>query len=404
MKIEKKILVCGASISGTAIAFWLERSGFQVVIVEKFESFRDGGQNVDIKGYGQDVLKLMGIDQEVDSKNTGELGLKYLNENGKTISTFPKGTAGGLTSSYEILRGDLARILYEKTAQKCDYRFGTFVKNFSAHEDGITITFNNGSVEEFEMLICADGIGSTTRDMVMPEYIHFNYLGAYMSFFTIPKTSEDDLWAKAYQTKGAMVFLRPGHENETTVLISFRKEKVDPVLLTITEQKARLKAVLSGKGGIADRIVQNLDGVKDMYFGPMSQVKASKWSKGKVVLLGDAAHAPTPFTGMGTALSLIGAYILAGEIRQNSSIQAACQAYEKIFKPFVELAQQQMSPGIMRRIHPTSKFGITIARMISKILASRFVQKQLRLKPEKEAKEGQFVLPVYQNLVNDNNK
>src|SRR4051812_14459978 len=98
MKFNKRILVCGASISGTAIAFWLEKSGYEVTIVEKFESFRDGGQNVDIKGYGQEVLKLMGIDQEVNAKNTGELGLKYVSKAGATISTFPKGAIGGLTS------------------------------------------------------------------------------------------------------------------------------------------------------------------------------------------------------------------------------------------------------------------------------------------------------------------
>ncbi|MEO3408484.1 FAD-dependent monooxygenase [Mucilaginibacter sp. CAU 1740] len=263
MKFNKKILVCGASISGTAIAFWLEKSGYEITIVEKFESFRDGGQNVDIKGYGQEVLKLMGIDQEVNEKNTGELGLKYVNKTGTTISTFPKGTIGGLTSDYEILRGDLARIIYEKTARVCDYRFGKYVKSISEDEDSISATFNDGTTKQFTMIICADGIGSTTRDMAMPEYIRFNYLGAYMSFFTIPKTATDDFWAKAYRvTGGSLVFLRPGHQNETTVLVSFLKEMVEPFSQPIAEQKKKLKEVLSGKGGIADRIVQDLDQVQ----------------------------------------------------------------------------------------------------------------------------------------------
>ncbi|GAA4323285.1 FAD-dependent monooxygenase [Mucilaginibacter gynuensis] len=401
MKIEKKILICGASISGTAIAFWLKKAGYRVVIVEKFASFRDGGQNVDVKGYAQDLLKLMGIDREVDAKNTGELGLKYINKTGGVISTFPKGAVGGLTTDYEILRGDLARIIYEKTALVCDYRFGKFVKHLSDNADGVSVTFNDDLTEEFAMVICADGIGSATRDLVMPEYIHFNYLGAYMSFFTIPKSPEDDLWAKAYQVRGgALVFLRPGHENETTVLVSFRKERVDSIPQTIAEQKTKLKAVLSGKGGIADRIVQHLDDVKDMYFGPMSQVKASRWSKGNVVLLGDAAHAPTPFTGMGTALSLIGAYILAGELGQNHEPGTAFQAYERIFKPFAEMTQQQMSARMMRFIHPTSMFGIKIARMLTRILASSVLQKLLRSGTAKNGvnKADKFTLPVYSNF------
>jgi 2-polyprenyl-6-methoxyphenol hydroxylase-like FAD-dependent oxidoreductase len=328
MKINQKILVCGASISGTAIAFWLEKYGYQVVVIEKFNAFRDGGQNVDIKGIGQDVIKLMGLEQEINSKDTGEKELRYLNDKGNIISSFPKGAVGGLTSSYEILHGDLARIIYEKTRACCEYRFGTFVTNISETTDAIKVTFNNGSTGDFGLVICADGIGSTTRDMVMHEDIHFNYLGAYMSFFKIPKTTEDDLWAKAYQVKGgAMVFLRPGYENDTTVLVTFLKEKFEKDWMDVTRQKKRLKDVLSGKGGIAERVAQNIDDVQDLYFGPMSQVKASKWSKGRVVLLGDAAHAPTPFTGLGTALSLVGAYILAGELQKNENIQSAFLEY-----------------------------------------------------------------------------
>ncbi|MEO3408485.1 FAD-dependent monooxygenase [Mucilaginibacter sp. CAU 1740] len=132
----------------------------------------------------------------------------------------------------------------------------------------------------------------------------------------------------------------------------------------------------------------------------MSQVKAARWFKGKTVLLGDAAHAPTPFTGMGTALSLIGAYILAGEISQNNNVQTAFEAYERVFKPFAEETQQQMSPRVMRLIHPTSKFGITVARLLTKLLASQPVQRLLRSRAGKDenSKEGKFTLPVYNSL------
>lgn len=401
MNTGKKVLVCGASISGTAIAYWLARSGFQVVVAEKYHSFRDGGQNVDIKDFGQDVLKLMGIDQEVNAQNTGECGLQYLDAKGKIISSFPKGSVGGLTSDYEILRGDLARIIYDKTKDVCDFRFGKTVRSISEHPDSITVTFNDACNETFDLLVCAEGIGSATRDMVMPELFRYNYLGAYMSFFTIPRTGADDLWAKAYQVEGgAAVFLRPGHERETTVLVSFLKEKTEAAFQNIAEQKMKLKKVLAGKGGIADRVALNLDQVTDMYYGPMSQVKAAKWYKGKVVLLGDAAHAPTPFTGMGTALALTGAYILAGELSQNSNMEQAFQAYERIFKPFADATQAQITPKTMRLLHPASKPGISVTRLITRVLASGLVQKLLQAKAKKNGKDkaGGFTLPVYPGL------
>lgn len=397
MKINQKILVCGASISGTAIAFWLEKYGYQVVVIEKSSVFRDGGQNVDIKGIGQDVIKLMGLEQEINSKDTGEKGLRYLNDKGDILASFPKGAVGGLTSSYEILRGDLARIIYEKTQPCCEYRFGTFVTNISETADAVNVTFNDGSTSDFGLVICADGIGSTTRDIVMPEDIHFNYLGAYMSFFKIPKTPEDDLWAKAYQVRGAMIFLRPGHENDTTVLVTFLKEKFEKDWMDVARQKKRLKEILSGKGGIAERVAQNIDDVQDLYFGPMSQVKASKWSKGRVVLLGDAAHAPTPFTGLGTALSLVGAYVLAGELQKNEHIQSAFLEYERIYRPHVERSQKQITSRVVRFLHPQSKIGIMITRLLSKFFASAAMQKLLRPKVDKQEVNGHkdFVLPDY---------
>lgn len=193
MKVENRILICGASISGTAVAFWLEKYGYELVVIEKAREFRGGGQNVDIKGFGRDVIKMMGLEAEIESKKTGEKGIRYVDERGKVLASFPKGAIGGLTSSFEILRGDLAEILYHKTISKCEYRFGIHIKFISENEQGITVTFSDGSVEDFALIICAEGIGSTTRSLVMPELTHFNYLGAYMSFFTIPKEKEDDL-------------------------------------------------------------------------------------------------------------------------------------------------------------------------------------------------------------------
>ena len=398
MKPENRILICGASISGTAIAFWLEKYGYELVVVEKAKEFREGGQNVDIKGPGRKVIKMMGLEEEINAKNTGEKGIRYLNKSGDVFASFPKDAIGGLTSSFEILRGDLAKILYDKTAGKCEYRFGTYVTSVSDNEQGATVTFNDGSAENFALIICAEGIGSGTRDLVMPEFTHFNYLGAYMSFFTIPKEKEDDLWAKAFHaTGGTMVFLRPGHENETTVLVTFLNGKFEPDLSDVAKQKERLNDVLSGKGKVADRVANKLDQVKDLYFGPMSQVKASQWSKGRVVLLGDAAHAPTPFTGLGTALSLVGAYILAGELKNSADITSAFERYERIFRPYVETSQKQISARMVNLIHPASKTGIAIAGAIFRICASSPVQKILAWSSKANGTESKdsFVLPVY---------
>ncbi len=398
MRIEKKILICGGGIAGPACAYWLHKYGYSVVIVEKAKSFRDGGQNVDIKGPGQQVIKLMGLAAEIEAKNTLEQGQRYFDAAGKVVAVLPKGALGTLTADFEILRGDFARVLFEATENDCEYRLGTYVAHLEDNGSAMTVTFDNGDIEIFDMVICAEGIGSSTRDMVLAEQTHLRYLGAYMAFFNIPRRPEDDNWACSVNgIGGTFITLRPGNEQVTTVLMTFLRKDPDTSGDRLPARKQLLLDALKGRGTVADRISMELDTVQDFYFGPMSQVQASTWSKGRFVLLGDAAHCPTPFTGTGTALALVGAYVLAGEINRGADHVEAFGAYERLLRPYVEATQQQLNPGFIRLIHVKTAFGISIAHLAQKILASSLIQKLFKpsaVKREKDVAED-FVFPSY---------
>ncbi|CAI9120380.1 FAD-dependent monooxygenase [Brytella acorum] len=398
MKARKKILICGAGIAGPVCAYWLHQYGYDVVIAEKARTLRDGGQNIDVKGAGQQVIKMMGLAERIEAKNTREQGQKYVDATGKLVAVFPKGAFATLTSDFEILRGDFAHVLFEATAEICDYRFETFVTHLDQRDDGIAATFNDGSVEEFELVICAEGIGSSTREMILPEQTSFRYLGAYMSFFKIRKRPEDGLWAHTVNgIDGTFITLRPGNDMETTVLITFPRKKPDLAWDDRASMKKLLLDALKGRGTIADRISAELDTVRDFYCGPMSQVRASRWSKGRFVMVGDAACCPTPFTGEGTALALVGAYVLAGEIKRCADPADAFEAYVKRVRPYAEASQNRMSPALIRLLHVRSGIAIALTRGVQKILASGIVQR--RLKPgaaQRERKIAEdFVFPDY---------
>lgn len=398
VEVTKKILICGAGIAGPACAWWLNRYGFQVVIVEKATTFRDGGQNVDVKGAGQKVLKLMGLTERIEACNTQECGQKWLDAKGKVVAVFPKDGFGSLTSDFEILRGDFARVLFEATRDDVEYRFGLSVIGLEEQGDGVRVIFDDGSTDAFALVICADGLGSSTRSLALAAETRMRYLGAYMAFFKIPRRPEDDLWARSVNgIGGTMINLRPGGPTETTVLVTFPVNGPDLGASTALSCKDVLRSVLVGRGTLAERIVDELSSVKDIYFGPMSQVQASTWSKGRLVLLGDAAHCPTPFTGKGTALALMGAYVLAAEIRQRASHTEAFKAYEHLLRPYVERSQQELSPRFIRLLHVRTWFGIGIARILQRFFGSALMQRLL--KPSDEARqrrvEDDFVFPVY---------
>ncbi len=378
MKESKKILISGASVAGPALAFWLSRQGDNVTVIERAKGLRAGGQNVDIEGAAQEVIKLMGLEEKISAKNTREKGVEFMGDSGKAIARLPKGAVGSLTSAYEILRGDLARILCDETEDGCDYRFGTTIKALKQQDDGVSVTFNDGSTEEFDLVISAEGVGSATRKLVMNDAIRFKYLGVYASYFRIPRSAEDKDWAQIHHGKGgSFMLLRPVHDNDTTVLVTFLRKPFDASDVDGVEQRKMLRDALQGAGGPAARILANLDHDPDYYLGPMSQVISSTWSQGRFALTGDAAWCPSAYTGMGTPLGLIGAYILAGELNKQPTHTAAFESYERLMRPYVA-SGRTLSSGMLRVMHPKSRLGIGVLRTIERATASALAQSVFR--------------------------
>lgn len=397
MNESKKILISGASIAGPALAYWLSRYGDKVTVIERSKTFQSGGQNVDIEGPGQQVIEMMGLQEKIEAKNTREKGVEFLGGSGEAIARLPKGAIGSLTSSYEILRGDLARILYDETKDDCDYRLGTSIAALNQQDDGVSVTFDDGSIERFDLVVSAEGIGSSTRKLVMEEDIRFRYLGVYASYFRIPRHPNDKDWSQIYHGKGGcFMVVRPGNDADRTVLVTFPRKQFDAREVDGVAQKAMLRDALWGAGGPADRILANLDHDPDFYLGPMSQVISSTWSKGRFVLTGDAAWCPSAYTGQGTPFALIGAYILAGELKKQPTRTAAFESYEKLMRPYLS-SGRTISPGLIRLLHPKSRLGIGAVRTAERMLASAFAQSVFRRfdGDDDKASERSLSLPSY---------
>lgn len=402
MKQSKRILISGASIAGPALAYWLNRYGDSVTVIERARTLRTGGQNVDIEGPARKIIQMMDLQEKIDAKNTREQGVEFMGDHGKPVARLPKDAIGSLTTTNEILRGDLARVLYDHTKDDCDYRFGTTIQALDQDDDGVSVTFGDGSTEKFDLVVSAEGVGSSTRRLVMEEDIRFRYLGVYASYFRIPRSSEDKNWAQIYNGKGGVfMLLRPVHDNDTTVLVTFLRKQFDAGEVDGVALRKMLRDALQGAGGPADRILANLDHDPDYYLGPMSQVKGSAWSKERFVLTGDAAWCPSAYTGMGTPLALIGAYVLAGELKKQPDHTAALKSYETLMRPYVA-SGRTIRPFMLRLIHPKSRLGIGALRTAWKVLASAHLQSVLRrFSGDGEASDLGLSLPKYDSSFND---
>lgn len=403
-----KILICGGGVGGPALAFWLARSGHHVVIVERYPALRASGAQVDLREQGIEVVKRMGLIETIRSKTVDEAGFALVDSDGKVKAIMPANKSGkgaqSFTSEFEIMRGDLVRILYDETkdAENIEYVFGKTVESFEQDENRVLAHFSDGSSDTYDILVGADGQGSRIRKAILPPDTPSVYrrLGVYVGYWFIPRMDGDDNFARSYLAPGGRMIFRRSHNDAETQIYCFLKDS-DPELrsipkASIEKQKEFWAQRFHDAGWQAERFIESMKTTENFYCQEVVQVCIDSWSKGRVVLLGDAAHCASPFSGMGTTGALVGAYVLAGEILRNpDNLPQAFADYEKTLRPFVKEIQT-LNPTFIRMGMPSSRWGIRIFYFIAWLLCFLRVPEIVARFSSEE--RGGWKLPDYPEL------
>ncbi|HEY0239716.1 MAG TPA: FAD-dependent monooxygenase [Friedmanniella sp.] len=361
-----RVLISGASIAGPALAVWLRRAGWEPVIIERAPALRPGGQNIDIRGAAREVIRRMGIDDAVAAATTGEEGTEFLGSDGQVVAAFPAGQtdSGGATGEREILRGDLSEILVDQTLagdRPVEYRFGDRITGLTEQADGVLVAFEHAPEELFDVVVAADGIGSTTRDLVFGDEVVIRSLNLQITWGTIPRADDDKPWWRWYNAPGGRsVTLRPDTHGTTRAALTRMTDggtRAGVQDRSSAGLLARLRTDFADAGWQAERILGAFEEADDLYSESIGQVFAPTWAQGRVGLLGDAAWCASPVSGMGTSLALVGAYVLAGELTSHDDHAAGFAAYERVMRPYVTQAQK-LPPGTPRLANPRTRAGI----------------------------------------------
>ncbi|KAK2627992.1 hypothetical protein QTJ16_002638 [Diplocarpon rosae] len=365
---KPSVLISGAGIAGPVCAHFLARAGIKTTIVERSPSLRRAGQQIDIRGAGLTVVQHMNLEATIRSKTTKEAGLAFVDSRGRPFATFPVDEKGGrsFTSDVEIVRGELAQIVYDASKETTEYVFGDHVTRWVEREEKIEVEFASGGKGEFDMLLGADGMGSKIRRLAFPDEQALRPLGQYTSFFTVPYEESDGRYAQWYNAPGGRcILLRPDHEGNTRVYLSIMSPSpAGYYTLSIDEQKQMMHGFFADAGWEAARVLRGMDRADDFYMQEIAQIKMRRWSQGRVGLLGDAGYCPSPISGMGTSLALIGAYVLAGEIaRCGMDHHEAFRRYQQRMHPYVEKAQRLL-PGAPALLNPQTRWGIAAMKGI----------------------------------------
>ena len=372
---QPTVLISGAGVAGPALAHWLTRDGYRVVVVELASGIRPGGQTVDLRGAGRDVVERMGLLDQMVDHSLAQRGIAWVRADGSRRAEMPVEAfdGNGIVSKLEILRGDLVDVLHQATKDTVEYRFDTRIEQLHQSDDGVEATLSDGTTLKADLVVGADGPHSAVRRLVFgPEEQFLKPLGGYNAWFTAPDTAGLDGWYLMYQASGGLnASLRPSHDPAIAKAgLAFRSEPLTYDRRDLDAQRQLLADRFAGAGWHSEALLAAARDADDFYFDAFAQVHMQSWSRGRVTLCGDAGYCASPLSGMGTSLALVGSYLLAGELGPAQDTLSAdhlgdaLTGYDRLMRPYVDKCQEL--PAGVDGYAPKSKADIVITAQVMK--------------------------------------
>jgi len=343
-----KIAIIGAGIGGLTLAIALKEKGIPFEIFEGSDEFKVVGAGIWLGSNAMQVLHKLNLSEPIASESTFFSKILIQSYTGQVLQEidgaylqrhFGFGT-------HAMHRAALQRILTENLNEPI--QFGHRLQSIHQKDNHVNLTFDNGHQSDFDLVIGADGIRSIVRELCIQK-ASYRYSGQACWRSVVPLTLPP-----ADQDKGVEIWGKPGG-----LRASYSQISKDKVYFWIT-RKSPL--------GLTDHPEQSLESLKrdlQSFTGPIRQVitkikpetliysdlydfkPIENWSQGRVVLLGDAAHAMTPNLGQGASQAIEDAYILADEL----SIHA--NDYPTAFSSY----QAKRRPKAVKVVDTSYKFG-----------------------------------------------
>ncbi len=388
--VIKKVLISGAGIAGLTLAWWLKKYGFDPTIVEIAPSLRRGGYMIDFWGVGFDVAEKMGLLNDLSKAHYSIDEIKFVNEKNKAFSSLNINKLRSLLDyrHFNFLRGDLAQILHDHLDKSIEIVYNNSIRSLQQSKDDVAVTFSNGTLDTYDLVIGADGVHSKTRSLLFDSNMNFErFLGYYTASYTIDNFLNEDRMFSSYTIPGKQVGVYSVHKDK---LATFFIWKSDPLQYSSTEEKKNLlRNAFKNVKWLTSELLAALDQAPDFYFDSVSQVVLDTWYDNRVTLVGDASHSVSLIAGEGAGLSMAGAYTLAGELNEwKADYQTALENYQNIMKPEI-LRKQKFAQSFAKSFVPDSKLGIWSRDIVTKFmfipglserLIKRFLTDELVLK------------------------
>lgn len=370
-----RVLISGAGIAGPTLAFWLNHYGFETTIVEKAPKLRTGGYVIDFWGSGFEVAAKMGLLDAIRSKGYLVDEIRVVGHTGRRIAGFPAAAVARVMGGryVSIPRGDLAAAIFSRINGSVETIFGDTIAGMTETRDGVRVAFANGAERDFDLVVGTDALHSRVSELAFgPESRYEKFLGYKAAAFRIDGyRPRDELVYVMYAKVGRQIARFSLRDDHTMFLCTFADS--EPDYGDAHAQKDLLRRRFSACGWECPAILNALDNVQDFYFDRISQIRMDTWSRGRVALVGDAAHCVSLLAGQGSALAMAGAYVLAGELhRFGGDYRAAFERYHQLIGRLLR-SKQRAATYFAGAFAPNSRFAWWVRNRLFNLLRIGFI-------------------------------
>ena len=369
---DRTVLISGGGIAGPALAFWLAAAGFRPTLVEQAGQFRTGGYVIDFWGLGYWIAGRMGLEADINRVGYHVREMRIVNDHGNRIAGFGTDVFSELTDGryVTLARSDLSRLLFEKAKDTTEIIFGNEIVGLEEKADGVMVQLKDGSGRVFDLVIGADGLHSGVRRLAFGPRRRFEKkLGYAVAAFEVDgyRPRDEDVYLM-YGRPGRMVGRFTLHHNRTLFLFVFTVDD-SPLPTAVGLQKEMLHKRYADGGWECPHILQHLDRTEDLYFDSVSQIRMNSWSQGRVALSGDAAFCVSLLAGQGSALAMISAYVLAGELlAADGRHQEGFLKYEAFLREYIH-TKRQGAKRFAAALAPRTQLGLLTRNLVTKAFA-----------------------------------
>ena len=370
--ISRSVLISGAGIAGPTLAFWLNKAGFEVTVVEQAPVLRKGGYVIDFWGLGYDIAERMDLSGEINRLGYHMSEMRIVDSQGQRITGFGIRVFRELTGGRFVTlgRADLSRLLFEKIKDTTEVIFGDEIVELQEEAGGVWIQFKHAPQRKFDFVVGADGLHSKVRGLVFGQQARFEKELGYLvaGFEARGYRPRDEKVYVVYSQPDRMVARFALHDDRTLFLFVFADTGRFPPIHDLGAQKAILRERFNDRTWECPRILHELDQTRELYFDRVSQIKMDRWSRSRVALVGDAAFCVSLMAGQGAALAMTAAYVLAGELdKAKGDYDQAFVKYEEVLRSFIG-AKQTGGERFAAAFAPKTQWGLLFRNQVIRML------------------------------------